>query len=216
MVGGFEICHLQAQSYRVQLNYKQGEIMLKQIRQYIENLWLSILAISILMIIFGILAVVVPDWAIAAIIQILAVILLFFGCISFVQIFSNLKHERSISGAIISTLIFIAAGLTLLLSPSFTIDLVLTVIGVVVLLRGIIDIAVGLGVQKDDSDKITWSLSGFLGIIAGILMITKPGLTSAVLMIILGAYALVAGITGVIYAVKVRKGINKISEVIDK
>ena len=65
--------------------------MLKQIRQYIENLWLSILAISISMAVFGVIAVIAPDWTITAIIQILAVILLFFGCISFVQIFSNLK-----------------------------------------------------------------------------------------------------------------------------
>ena len=132
--------------------------MLKQIRQYIENLWLSILAISISMAVFGVIAVIAPDWTITAIIQILAVILLFFGCISFVQIFSNLKQERSVAGAVISTLIFIATGLTLLLSPGFSLDLVLTVIGVVVLLRGVIDIVVGLGVQKDEADKILLDL----------------------------------------------------------
>ena len=190
--------------------------MLKQIRQYIENLWLSILAISISMAVFGVIAVIAPVWTITAIIQILAVILLFFGCISFVQIFSNLKQERSVAGAVISTLIFIATGLTLLLSPGFSLDLVLTVIGVVVLLRGVIDIVVGLGVQKDEADKITWSLSGFLGIVAGILMITKPGLTSAVLMMILGVYALLTGVTGIFYATKVRNSIDKFSEAIDK
>ena len=92
----------------------------------------------------------------------------------------------------------------------------LTVIGVVVLLRGVIDIVVGLGVQKDEADKITWSLSGFLGIVAGILMITKPGLTSAVLMMILGVYALLTGVTGIFYATKVRNSIDKFSEAIDK
>lgn len=186
--------------------------MLKTLRQYIENLWLSILIISILLVAFGLLAVIDPNWTISVMMLLTSILLLVFGAVSVVDIFTKAKRKESVVAPILSTLIFGGLGLGLLFSPDFSFDLILVIIGVVVILRGIADTIIGIVVQKEDSYKIAWTISGVLGLIAGVLIVTKPGLTGSILVIILGAYSIATGVVGIYYASKIKQGVNKITD----
>lgn len=190
--------------------------MFKTVKQYIEKIWMTILISSILLIFFGMIALVNPAWSMSAIIQIISIVMIAFGVIGISNLIYNIYKKQPFVGSILSSLIFFGVGLFLMLKPDFSVNLILTIVGVVVFMRGIFDIAIGLAVQDENSDKIAWSISGFLGVVAGVLIITKPGLSGDILMMILGAYGVAAGIIGVYYSLHAREVYKEIEKEIKK
>ncbi|MCP2049315.1 HdeD family acid-resistance protein [Paenarthrobacter histidinolovorans] len=100
----------------------------------------------------------------------------------------------------------IVFGLLVLVLPSATAFAVVVVFGFFAIIDGITSVA---HYFYDPAGRSRWSVvGGFISIAAGILAIAWPGITAAVIGVIIGLWALVLGISQIILALAARSFIR--------
>jgi uncharacterized membrane protein HdeD (DUF308 family) len=98
-------------------------------------------------------------------------------------------------------------GLFALIWPGITALAFALLFGIYALIDGI-GLLVDAFRNPDKSNRGMRILGGLLGIVAGIIAVVWPGITLAVLGILVGAWALVTGIAEIVAAIRLRKQIE--------
>jgi len=107
---------------------------------------------------------------------------------------------RGIAAIVFGVLAFIWPGLTLLT--------LVILYGAFAIVDGVLALAAVFGRTGPDVPKWWLVLSGVLGIGAGLITLFWPGITALVLIIFIGAWAIVRGIMEIIAAIQLRKEIE--------
>jgi len=107
---------------------------------------------------------------------------------------------RGIAAIVFGVLAFIWPGLTLLT--------LVILYGVFAIIDGVLALAAAFGRTGPDVPKWWLVLTGILGIGAGLIALFWPGITALVLIIFIGAWAIVRGIMEIIAAIQLRKEIE--------
>jgi len=107
---------------------------------------------------------------------------------------------RGIAAIVFGVLAFIWPGLTLLT--------LVILYGVFAIIDGVLALAAVFGRTGPDVPKWWLVLTGILGIGAGLIALLWPGITALVLIIFIGAWAIVRGIMEIIAAIQLRKEIE--------
>jgi len=107
---------------------------------------------------------------------------------------------RGIAAIVFGVLAFIWPGLTLLT--------LVILYGVFAIIDGVLALAAVFGRTGPDVPKWWLVLTGILGIGAGLIALFWPGITALVLIIFIGAWAIVRGIMEIIAAIQLRKEIE--------
>ena len=111
---------------------------------------------------------------------------------------------------VLSGLLGIAAGIVVYAYPGASVLVLTLFLGCWILIRGIFEIIGALQVRKDVKNEGWLILSGLLSVILGGILIWSPGLGALSLVWVLGMFALVFGITMVMFALRLRKQHNSI------
>ena len=121
-----------------------------------------------------------------------------------VELFNALHREHNKSGWAV-TLIIAAIDLAIALSLIFTIQenaaWHLTLIAMYTLVRGIIEILIGLKVPDDSTDRFIWIICGICGAIMGVVIFNSGLLREADFVRFFGAYMLILGTSSLIYGI---------------
>ncbi len=104
----------------------------------------------------------------------------------------------------IAALIF---GVLALAWPALTLFLLVAFFAAYVLVVGVLAIVAGLRNRREDGWWLL-SLLGLVSLAAGILSLLYPGMTALVLVLVIGAGALITGIIDLIIAIRLRKEIR--------
>lgn len=96
-------------------------------------------------------------------------------------------------------------GLVAIAWPEITVLSLAILWGVYTLLDGITSITMGLG---QGSDRLYLVLLGVLGVVAGLISLVWPQITVIVLLVVIAAWAIVAGVLQIAAAVRLRKVIR--------
>lgn len=99
-------------------------------------------------------------------------------------------------------------GLVALLWPGMTLLAFVLLFAAYALLSGIASVAGAMRSRKSDKDWWTLLLVGLVGIAAGAIAILHPGLTVLILLLLVGAYALVTGVLDLSAAVRLRRVVD--------
>ncbi len=166
--------------------------------------WGSMLALGIIMILLGVLALAIPGAAISAITIILAIQLFVLGIYELV-----LTFRADDAGAGARTLYALAGALSLLVgmlvlrNPLQTAFVITLLLGAWWVVTGVVEVVTSIarGAQPDR----WWRLAmGIISVVAGFIVLAVPGMSLRVLEILLAVWLIVYGIMAAVAAFSVR------------
>src|SRR5262245_21223688 len=172
---------------------------------WLAHNWWAIALRGVAGIIFGILALLMPAITLAALI-------LLFGVYAVVEgIFNVIAALRGHAGAprwlrLLEGIVSIAAGIIAFVWPGLTAIVLLYVIAAWAIITGVLEIAAAARLHNRIRGEWWLLLGGVLSVVAGLLMMWRPGSGALALVLLIGAYVLLFGIMQVVLAFRLRSG----------
>ena len=109
---------------------------------------------------------------------------------------------------LIRGLVAIAFGLVAFFYPGITLVTLVLLYGAYALVDGVFAVVAAVRGKEGVGPRWWLALVGVLGIVAGLVTYLYPGLTTLVLLTVIGIWALLYGITEIIGAIRLRKEID--------
>jgi uncharacterized membrane protein HdeD (DUF308 family) len=108
---------------------------------------------------------------------------------------------------IIRGLVGVFIGILAVVWPGITLAVLVGIFGMYALLDGVINLVSGL---RKGAHGRSWvhALQGVTGIVAGVLAFLWPGVTALVLVLFIGAWAIVTGVLEIVAAIRLRREIK--------
>ncbi len=171
--------------------------------QKIKNAWIQ----SIFSVLTGILLVAFPGTASIYFVMLIGVMFLIPGIISVFNYVFNKQQKTTRSFPIggVGTFLF---GLWLLISPGMFVTILMYMLGVALVLAGMNMIAGLISMRRHVPVSFGFYIVPILILIAGIIVLFNPFKTAALPFIVLGASAIVYGISVIFNAYKFRRSRN--------
>lgn len=166
--------------------------------------WNIVLLRSILAIAFGAIAVVWPMVSLIAFVFLYAFYALADGILSLIAAIRG-GGTRSRWWLVLGGIVALIAGGIALAMPGLTALVFIMLVGVAAIVRGLFDFAGAIMLRK--TTKHSWILipAGIISVLFGILVLSAPAQASLAITWVIGAWAIVLGIAGVIWALQLRK-----------
>lgn len=165
--------------------------MEKQIKQYIERLWWLWVGVAAVTLVFGLVALIWPEFIVRAVAVIVAALVMVAG---FMQIGRGLERTKARADwwtSVVVGLILFALGIYLVKNFTTTVIIFALVIGWIFIIRGLMDLAIALFVDADGGTW--WKISAIAGLLAGVIMIIFPIGSATTFTWVIGLYALLSG-----------------------
>lgn len=178
-----------------------------------RNWWVFLLR-GLLAVIFGILAIVWPEVSLLTLITLFGAFALVDGIFSVVVGISSYgEHERwwAILLAGLAGIIF--GGLTLFW-PEVTTTVLVYFIAAWAVVTGLFTVLGAIQLRRVIRGEGWLILSGILSIVFGIFLFVYPGASALGLILLIGAYAIVFGITEIMLAFRLRRLRNEVEKAV--
>ena len=101
---------------------------------------------------------------------------------------------------IVVGVISIIAGILALVYPDITLLALGLIVGIEVLLLGVLALVDAVAGERGTGPRILIAVLGVLGVLGGIVMIRRPGETILVIVLVLGLWLVLSGVTEAIVA----------------
>ncbi|MGI9241804.1 MAG: HdeD family acid-resistance protein [Verrucomicrobiales bacterium] len=182
----------------------------QQVAEVASFLWWITLIRGVLLIGLGVYALFRPEMSALALTQVVAVIVILEGIFAIIAAILGDTPSRGSTlargaGAILLGILVLANSA---LAAKLAATTLLYIIGAAVIVIGVMEIVTAIRLRKEIQGEAGLILCGVLWVIFGVLLFIAP-LTFGVLMVrILGAFAILAGISLVVLAFKIR-GLKK-------
>lgn len=166
-------------------------------------------AMSVIMLILGLVLVIWPEMSLSALCFIVGIVLLIFGVVKLVSYFSKDLYRLAFQFDLalgIFTLIF---GIILIVHPENIVMLLPVIMGVLILLDGVFKIQTAMDARRFGMER-WWAimLLAVVTAIFGLLLVIRPFEGAVTVMILLGITLMVDGVQNlcvVLYTVKISK-----------
>ena len=169
-------------------------------RRFIDKHWSVFITRGLLASVFGILAL-FGSMSDEIVISMISVFLLLMGIVDSVSaLYASVKKHGWLN-SVIDALIDIAAALILLFFAKNNIVVALVVIAVYTIVSGVVDIFHAFLSTVDPTDRFIRVLAGIIGCIIGVVILNSGNFEKTTFVRFFGAYALIVGVTSLIYGV---------------
>jgi len=168
-------------------------------REMARRFWGLLVALGVVALVFGIV-VLANIWASVHLVAIFAGLFLLFAGV--MQLVSR-STGRSRAGRIFAGLLAIVAGIVLIAWPGASIKTVAVVVGVSFLIWGVA-VAIAALMDRDEGSGVIAAFGALLAVV-GIIFIVWPGPTVTILMVLVGASAILFGISCIAQGLALRK-----------
>jgi uncharacterized membrane protein HdeD (DUF308 family) len=180
---------------------REGGVMLDRLAQH----WWVVVLRGVLAILFGIIALVWPGITILALVLVFGAYALVDGVLALVAAFMR----RDISGTdrawlVVQGIAGIAVAAIVAFWPGITALILLVLIALWLLLSGAFQIASAIALRRQLRNEWLLLLTGILSIIAGIILIVRPGVGALAVVWVIGIYAIVIGILQILLGFRLR------------
>jgi uncharacterized membrane protein HdeD (DUF308 family) len=155
--------------------------------------WWAFVIRGIAAIIFGVLAFVWPGLTLAALIFMFAIFALVNGIMAIISAIRT--RGEHVWLLLLEGILGIVAGLLVFSWPGITALLLVFVIGVWAVLTGVLEVISAMRLRKVVNHEWAWVISGVLSVVFGVLIMAKPGAGALALVWLIGAYAVLFGIS---------------------
>jgi uncharacterized membrane protein HdeD (DUF308 family) len=155
---------------------------------------------GVLSVAFGVMLLLWPDISLYALTIAFGIYATATGAVGIVSLVTGSLDGEHVGLALLSV-VNLAVGIAVLVWPSISAVALLYVIGTWATALGITTVGVAFFVPMPGSDSAGLALVGLVSVVVGVVMFVKPGDGALVLLALIAAYLLVAGISQVIFAV---------------
>lgn len=176
------------------------------VEERLRTNWWALLVRGLLAVLFGVLTIVVPGLTLAALILLFAVYALAEGVLNIIGAIRRRGGKRHVWVLVVEGLVSILAGLVALFWPGITAIALVYVIAAWALLTGVLEISAAIRLRRKVRGEWLLALSGILSIALGVLLMLNPGVGALVMVIWIGAYAIVFGALLVFLGLRMRLG----------
>ena len=168
-------------------------------RDMARRFWGLLVALGVVALVFGVV-VIANIWASVHLVAIFAGLFLLFAGV--MQLVSR-STGRSRAGRIFAGLLAIVAGIVLIAWPGASVRTVAVVVGISFLIWGVA-VAIAALVDRGEGSGVIASFGVLLAVV-GIIFIVWPGPTVTILMVLVGASAILFGISCIAQGLALRK-----------
>ena len=189
--------------------------MKKMCKSYMGEGSAAFMLRALVMLVFGLWALVAPHDILRLIVVIVAFALSALGIVEVVRAVHASKKEKAWVLSLIVGILEIGAGLFLFINQGVGIWFIAVVLGVFLVIRGLFDLIVGTVGAGQVSTKVLFFIEGLAGVVLGILLLVFPGLISQTLIWIVGIYAVIVGLVNLVFSLRLmmcKRGVKKGSQ----
>jgi uncharacterized membrane protein HdeD (DUF308 family) len=165
--------------------------------------WWAVLLRGLLAIVLGVLTLALPAVSLASLVLLFAVYMLADGVLGIVSAIRAARRHERWGWLVFEGLLDLAAGIAALVWPGLTIIVFVVLVAIWAIVTGVALLGATFRLNRQHG-RWLMGLAGVLSLVWGILLIVAPIGGALVLMLWIGAYALVFGITLVVLAFRLR------------
>ena len=163
---------------------------------------------GVLSIIFGLVVIVWPGISLFALTILVGAWFLATGIVGLVTLASGSVTEGK-GWLVFKSLLDVALGVIVFVWPGMSALALLYVVGIYAVLLGIVTIVGAFSLPFSGGDSALLVLSGIVSIVFGVVMFAMPGTGALVLLALIAAFALVAGVSELVVAIGGRRLVEK-------
>jgi Uncharacterized conserved protein len=190
------------------------------IKKYVEDHWWAFFLQSLVAIGFGIYALFAPQPTeynfegsadkLPTLATVVAVALALIGLIEIIRTLFSIKTQRDWGLSLLIGVLETAIGAFMYIYRDSGYAILAFIMGLFLIVRGVFDIIVGLAAHDDSTDRFLWSVSGIAGAVLGVVIINYPNTGTNAFISIFGVYALIFGLSNMIYSIHSRSVVREI------
>jgi uncharacterized membrane protein HdeD (DUF308 family) len=166
---------------------------------------------GVLSILFGVVIIVWPNISLYALVIVFGAFALARGIFGLAAaIGSPVKQGRG--WLVFSSLAAIATGVVVFFWTDMSALALLYVIGAYAIALGILTIGAAVRLPLPNSDRLILALTGFVGVLFGIVMFVNPGDGALVLLSLIAAYSLIVGVIELVAAIGGKRLLQKAAQ----
>jgi uncharacterized membrane protein HdeD (DUF308 family) len=166
--------------------------------------WWAIALRGVLAILFGILAAMMPGLTLYVLVLLFGAYALVEGVFNVVAAISRRRTETHWWALLLEGLVSILAGLIAFVVPGLTALWLVYLISAWAIITGVLEIAAAIRLRKTIEGEWWLALSGVLSLIFGLFIAIAPGAGAIGLVLWIGAYAIIFGISLIALAFRLR------------
>ena len=182
------------------------------LQSVLKNWWVLTLK-GVLLIIFGIIAFMNPGVTFAILLTWFGVFLFIDGVLSLINVLSNWKGAEDKWMFVLEGLVNIVLGILIFRAPATYTIVAVFFMGFWSIFSGVSRIAMAIQLRKEMTGEGWLALSGVLGILFGIIIISNPAIGVATFMYVLAFFALAIGLLLVLLSFKVKNAKSKLGDI---
>ena len=174
-----------------------------------KKLWGLGIAQGVLAILFGVVALFWPGLTVALLILFFGVFVLVWGIVGLIVSLSSIGTSKFWWLELLFSVLAVGLAVYVLRNPEETAKIFVFFIGLTFLVRGLIDLLVGLFDRVQTSDnRIFHIIAGVLGVLAGIITLVNPVSAGIAVVWIIGLYAVLYGALVISFAFRAQKDLR--------
>jgi uncharacterized membrane protein HdeD (DUF308 family) len=182
----------------------------QEISQVSKQVWGLGVALGVVSILFGVLALFWPGLTVGLLIVLFGVFVLIWGVVGLIISLASISTDKFWWLELIFSLLAVGLAVYLLRNPVAAATIFVFFIGLTFLVRGVIDILESLfDPKKAGGNRVLGIVLGAIGIIAGIITLTYPVTAGLAVVWIIGLYAVLYGSLIVAFSFRAQAELNK-------
>jgi uncharacterized membrane protein HdeD (DUF308 family) len=171
----------------------------------LSSAWWSLLLRGLLALVFGLLAIAAPGASLIALTLWFGVFALVDGVFLITGAFAGRREHEHWYLMLLEGLVGVVFGLLTLRVPGITALILLMYIAAFAMITGVLRLVTAIRLRREIEGEWWMAISGVAGVLFGGLMLMMPGAGALAMMIYIGAWALVVGVSLVFLALRVRR-----------
>lgn len=178
--------------------------MIEQLKRHIIGAWWVIIIISLSLIIFGGVSLAMPAMTLTVLMTVLAVLIIVWGLSQLVRGL-QVADGQAKTFLVVAGALLILLGAVMLANPRVSVATLSFVLGWVVMLRSLIDLALSRIFPAKSRTRALWLMSGVIGVVVSFVLWLFLVSSAQLFVQIVGGYALVNGIILLTNAIELRR-----------
>ncbi|MFC2107432.1 HdeD family acid-resistance protein [Bacteroidota bacterium] len=166
--------------------------------------WRLLTINGVIAIIFGALALFIPQGTIITIAKYFGFVLLLGGLILLIAALMNRQKKKDYSLLLIEGIVSLVVGLIILLFTEQTLEIFVILVGIWAIILGIMQLVMLASIHEASSSKTILLVNGLLTLLFGVLIFFNPFSAAIIFTRIIGIIALAFGILMVYLSIKIK------------
>lgn len=174
--------------------------------QLSSHVWGLVVTQGVIAILAGIVLLFWPGLTAAFVAVLLGLFVLVWGIVGLVRSLIGMGRLNLWWVELLFSVFLVGAGVYLLRNPDVTLSLVILLVGLVFVVRGVVDVVEGLFSRDTDvrQTRVLYLLLGVLGVAAGVFTLAYPASAGLAFLWVVGLYAVLYGSVSLAIALRTR------------